>query len=315
VIIVPSLVKATYCLCYQKNVKFVALANNMWNIIASLVFFLFRLCFWGLKLVNVWILSFICTFVVEILCQESLSCFRPELLRPSQVVQPSPPIPPPVTTHPSGMATSVIRISPNPARGGPLAASTVSSSQQQQHTPWQVEGPGAPSYAEVTNHQPVNSFPSVVTSASQQQQQQQQQQHQQGLILQQALTSSADMNCSSQHHIEGPRAEHSQQHIRVVKPPPQQQNLTLMHMPKNEAIDCSGGNINSTGGNTLYFVPHQSSPQEKKVFVIKSDGDLDKFPTAVMVNHIPAVTSTGSLPQTVVVDKAPVSSTFNFQND
>lgn len=260
---------------------------------------------------NVWILSLICTCVVEILCQESVSCFRPELLRPSQVVQPSPPIPPPVTTHPSGMATSVIRISPNPARGGPLAASTVGSSQQQQHTPWQVESPGAPAYAEVTNQQPVNSFPSVVTSATQQQQQQQQ--HQQGLILQQALTSSADMNSSSQHHIEGPRAEHSQQHIRVVKPPPQQQNLTSLQMPKNEAIDCSGGNINSTGGNTLYLVPHQSSPQEKKFVVIKSDGDLDKFPTAVMVNHIPAVPSTGSLPQTVVVDKAPVSSTFHFE--
>jgi len=209
------------------------------------------------------------------------------------------------------MATSVIRISPNPARGGPLAASTVGSSQQQQHTPWQVENPGVPAYAEVTNQQPVNSFPSVVTSATQQQQQQQQ--HQQGLILQQALTSSADMNSNSQHHIEGPRAEHSQQHIRVVKPPPQQHNLTLMQMPKNEAVDCSGGNINSTGGNTLYLVPHQSSPQEKKFVVIKSDGDLDKFPTAVMVNHIPAVPSTGSLPQTVVVDKAPVSSTFHFE--
>ena len=257
---------------------------------------------------NVWILSFSCICVVEILCQESLSCFRPELLRPSQVVQPSPPNPPPVTTHPSGMATSVIRISPNPARGGPLAASTVASSQQQQHTPWQVESPGAPSYAEITSQQPITSFPSVVTSATQQQQQ-----HQQGLILQQALTSSADMNSSSQHHIEGPRAEHSQQHIRVVKPPPQQQNLTLMQMPKNEAIDCSGGNINSTSGNTLYLVPHQSSPQEKKFVVIKSDGDLDKFPTAVMVNHIPSVPSTGSLPQTVVVDKAPVSSRFNFE--
>jgi hypothetical protein len=210
------------------------------------------------------------------------------------------------------MATSVIRISPNPARGGSLTACAVASSQQQQHTSWQVESPGAPSYGEVTSHQQINSFPSVVTSATQQQQQQQQ--HQQGLILQQALTSNADMNSSSQqHHIEGPRTEHSQQHIRVVKHPPQQQNLTLMQMPKNEAIDCSGGSISSTSGNTLYLVPHQSSPQEKKFVVIKSDGDLDKFPTAVMVNHIPAASSTGSLPQTVVVDKAPVSSTFHFE--
>lgn len=260
----------------------------------------------------VWILGFTCICVVEILCQESLSCFRPELLRPSQVVQPSPSNPPPVTSHPSGMATSVIRISPNPARGGSLTACAVASSQQQQHTSWQVESPGAPSYGEVTSHQQINSFPSVVTSATQQQQQQQQ--HQQGLILQQALTSNADMNSSSQqHHIEGPRTEHSQQHIRVVKHPPQQQNLTLMQMPKNEAIDCSGGSISSTSGNTLYLVPHQSSPQEKKFVVIKSDGDLDKFPTAVMVNHIPAASSTGSLPQTVVVDKAPVSSTFHFE--
>lgn len=280
-------------------------------------FFSFQVLFWGQKLVNVWILNFSHICLVEIVCLESLSLsyFRPELLRPSQVVQPSPPNPPPVTSHPSGMATSVIRISPNPARGGPLATSTVAALQQQQHTSWQVECPGAPSYGEVTNQQPVNSFPSVVTSASQQQQQQQQQkqQHQQGLILQQALTSSADMNSSSQHHVEGPRAEHSQQHIRVVKPPPQQQNLTLMQMPKNEAIDCSGGSMSSTSGNTLYLVPHQSSPQEKKFVVIKSDGDLDKFPTTVMVNHIPAASSTGCLPQTVVVDKAPVSSTFYFE--
>lgn len=240
-----------------------------------------------------------------------LFCYRPELLRPSQVVQPSPPNPPPVSSHPPGMATSVIRISPNPARGGHLTASAIASSQQQQHASWRVDSPGGPSYGEVTTHQPINSFPSVVTSATQQQQHQHQ--HQQGQILQQALTSSADMNSSSQHHAEGPRSEYPQQHIRVLKPPPQQQNLTLMHMPKNEAIDCSpGGHINSGGGNTLYLVPHQSSPQEKKFVVIKSDGDLDRFSTAVMVNRISTASSTGCLPQSVVVDKTPVSRSFHL---
>lgn len=234
--------------------------------------------------------------------------FRPELLRPSQVVQQSPPNPP-ATSHPPGMATSVIRISPNPARGGPLTASAIASSQQQQqHPSWRVESPGAASYGEVTNQQPINSFPSVVTSASQQQHQ-----HQQGLILQQALTNATDTNSSSQHHVEGPRHEYPQQHIRVLKPPSQQHNVTLMQMPKNEVMDCSpGGNINSSGGNTLYLVPHQSSPQEKKFVVIKSDGDLDKFPTALMVNRIPAASSTSSLPQSVVVDKTPVSSLFHM---
>jgi hypothetical protein len=211
------------------------------------------------------------------------------------------------------MATSVIRISPNPARGGSLTASAIASSQQQQqqqqHTSWRVDSPGGPSYGEVTTQQPINSFPSVVTSASQQQQHQ----HQQGLILQQALTSSADLNLSGQHHTEGPRSEYPQQHIGVLKPSPQQQNLTLMPMPKNEAIDCSpGGNMSSSGGNTLYLVPHQSSPQEKKFVVIKSDGDLDRFPTAVMVNRISAASSTGCLPQSVVVDKTPVSSSFHL---
>lgn len=258
--------------------------------------------------------DFQCIFLIEILCNEYQFHFRPELLRPSQVVQPSPPNPPTVTSHPSGMATSVIRISPNPARGGPLTASAIANSQQQQPQPtsWRVESPGAPSYSEATNQQPISSFPSVVTSVTQQQQQQlQQHQHQQGLILQQALTSSPDVNSSSQHHVEGPRPEHSQQHIRVLKPPPQQQNLTVMQMPKNEAIDCSpGGTISSSGGNTLYLVPHQSSPQEKKFVVIKSDGDLDKFSTAVMVNRIPAASSSGCLPQSVVVDKAPVSNLY-----
>ncbi|KAJ9596875.1 hypothetical protein L9F63_012131, partial [Diploptera punctata] len=140
---------------------------------------------------------------------------RPELVRPGQVVQPSPPNLPPVTSHPSGMATSVIRISPNPARGGPLSTSTISTSQHQQHTSWRVE---------------------IVTSVSQQQQQQQQQQqHQQSLILQQALTSTQEVNSSS-HHVEA----HPQQHIRLLKPPQQQHpNLTFMQMPKNEAMDCS----------------------------------------------------------------------------
>ncbi|XP_069697817.1 putative transcription factor capicua isoform X2 [Periplaneta americana] len=266
---------------------------------------------------------------------------RPELLRPGQVVQPSPPNPHPSNSHPSGMATSVIRISPNPARGGSIAASTLASSQQQQqhqHTSWRTESPGVPSYNEVANQQqPVSSFPSVVTSTTQQQQQQQQQhqqqqhqqqqhQHQQqqqsqhhnhhqqqhhqqqhGLILQSALTSNQDLSSNSQHLVEGPRPE---QHIRLLKPPAQQQNLTLMHMPKSEAIDCSpGGNTNSSGGNsTLYLVPHQSSQQEKKFVVIKSDGDLvDKFPTTVMVNRIPTGTNTGSLTQSVVVDKASAS--------
>jgi hypothetical protein len=217
------------------------------------------------------------------------------------------------------MATSVIRISPNPARGSSLTASAIASSQQQQqqqqqqqHPSWRVDSPGGPSYGEVTTQQPINSFPSVVTSASQQQHQHQHQ-HQQGLILQQALTSSSEVNSSSQHHAEGSRSEYPQQHIRVLKPSPQQQNLTLMQMPKNEAIDCSsGGNISSSGGNTLYLVPHQSSPQEKKFVVIKSDGDLDKFPAAVMVNRISAASSTGCLPQSVVVDKTPVSSSFHL---
>lgn len=229
------------------------------------------------------------------------------MLRPSQVVQPSPPNHPPVTSHPPGMATSVIRISPNPARGGPLTTSIASSQQQQQqHTSWRVESPGAASYGEVTN-QPINSFPSVVTSANQQQHH-----HQQGLILQQALTNTTDTNSSSQHHVEGPRPEYPQQHIRLLKPPPQQHNLTLMQMPKNDVMDCShGGNLSSSGGNTLYLVPHQSSPQEKKFVVIKSEGDLDKFPTALMVNRIPAASSTSSLPQSMVVDKTPVSSLFH----
>ena len=237
-------------------------------------------------------------------------------MRPGQVVQPSPPNPPnppPVTSHPPGMATSVIRISPNPARGGPLSTSTISSSQQhqqqqqqhqqqqqQQHSSWRVESPGAPQYSEVpSQQQPMNSFPSVVTSASQQQHQ-----HQQSLILQQALTSNQEVN-SSTHHVEG----HPQQHIRLLKPPPQHQNLTFMQMPKNEVIDCSpGSNVSSSGGSsTLYCVV---PPQEKKFVVIKSEVDPDKFSaTAVMMNQcrIPPASNSSSLPQSVVVDKSPVS--------
>ena len=203
------------------------------------------------------------------------------------------------------MATSVIRISPNPARGGPLSTSTILSSQQQQqlqqqHSSWRVESPGVPQYSEVpSQQQPMNSFPSVVTSTG----------HQQSLILQQALTSNQEVN-SSTHHVEG----HPPQHIRLLKPP-QHQNLTLMQMPKNEAIDCSpGSNVGSSGGsNTLYCVV---PPPEKKFVVIKSEVDPDKFPTAVMVNpcRIPPTSTSSSLPQSVVVDKTPVSVKHSVTN-
>ncbi|KAK6641151.1 hypothetical protein RUM44_012860 [Polyplax serrata] len=153
---------------------------------------------------------------------------RPELVRPGQVVmsQPSP------NPQPTGMATSVIRISPSPSR---TAAAPGTASQR---VTWRVESPG------VTSPPNNSSRTNVVATASHQQQ---------GIILQKALTSA---NNSSIALDAKPRpVQESDQ--KVVRGQPQT-NLAVM-VPKPER-------------GTLYLFPQQSGfHPEKKLLVIKSE--------------------------------------------
>lgn len=216
---------------------------------------------------------------------------RPELLRPGQTgVQQSPPSSSSSgigsNVHPSGMATSVIRISPNPGRGS-LSSSLLNS--QHQHSGWHIDNPPTCSYSDMTSqHQSNNVYHTVVTSTPQQQHH-----HQQNIILQQALTSPHDSQTSAQQHNDNLRDQ-----VRLLKPTTQHTSLALMPVQKNEAIDCSSTTV---GNNTLYCVlPQQSSQSEKKYVMIKSEAE--KFP-AIMVNHIP---TSGAVQQSVVVDKTSV---------
>lgn len=199
--------------------------------------------------------------------------YRPELVRPGQVVisQPSP------NPQPTGMATSVIRISPSPSR------TTTANTTPQQRVTWRVDSPGVTS--------PQNQIPrtSVMSNTSHQQQ---------SIILQKALTGSNGNNnlgnggsvnnaaMEARPVVQEQAVDHSQ---KVVKNQ-LQTNLALM-VPKNER-------------GTLYLVPQQSGfHPEKKLLVIKKEDN--KFPT-IMVNHrVPSTTN--STTPSVVVDKVPAS--------
>nr|CAD7454261.1 unnamed protein product [Timema tahoe] len=218
---------------------------------------------------------------------------RPELLRPGQAMpQNSPPNPSTsnhsssgniyVNSHTSGMATSVIRISPNPSRTITLASQ--SQPPHQQHLVWSTDSPSMSPHSEVSS-QPIQnhiSFPSVVTSTGLQGQQQ-------SIILQQALTGGQEVL----HHHEDGRIEHTQ-HVRIVKPPHHPTNLTVMSVSKSEAMDCSPNVTTATGGTVYCIVPQQ---QEKKFVVVKNEGDT------------PLTAKRGKIPMSgpsVVVEKSSV---------
>ncbi|XP_049805556.1 uncharacterized protein LOC126248540 [Schistocerca nitens] len=218
---------------------------------------------------------------------------RPELLRPSQVnVQHSPPHPSPGNmgssqNHTSGMATSVIRMSPNPGRG-PLASSVMNS--HQQHHSWHIDSPVSCSYSDVPSQQQSNDgYPNSVTSNPQHHHQQQQ-----NIILQQALTSPQDLQTTPHAHTDPVRSE------RHLKQPTQHSSIPLLPMVKNEAIDCSAS-VNTVGSDEIYCVIQQQAPQsEKKYITVKNDSE--KLP-ALVTNHIP---TSNHLQQSVVVDSATV---------
>lgn len=175
---------------------------------------------------------------------------RPELVRPGQVVisQPSP------NPQPTGMATSVIRISPSPSR-------TTAPNTNSQRVTWRVD---SPSVSSPQNQCPRTSVMSMSTTTHQQQ----------SIILQKALTGS---NSNNNAVMEGRQIQEQVDHSQKVVKNQTQTNLALM-VPKSER-------------GTLYLVPQSSGfHPEKKLLVIKREDN--KYPT-IMVNHrVPNTTST-----------------------